>query len=251
MTKLDYLYVTNWSLWWDLKILFRRFRSCSAGAALTSGRLGVALLGRRGHVEDVCKLVGELRVLERCDDSGRGAGGAPPSACRVGWSRSASAIAATSSGRRSWRFPRSSECRARRRRARRRGSACRRRGTRRSCPGRSSARVPGGRFCIGRKSRSAVRISSIDSACVTVPVQVGPIRATARDLRRSPSERTPARWISIRSPRARVARASRRSTASSRIHVRAREDVDVVDRAAERRRTRAPRRCWRPSCVCR
>jgi lipopolysaccharide/colanic/teichoic acid biosynthesis glycosyltransferase len=21
MTKLDYLYVTNWSLWWDLKIL--------------------------------------------------------------------------------------------------------------------------------------------------------------------------------------------------------------------------------------
>ena len=54
--------------------------------------------------------------------------------------------------------------RGRRRRAPRRGSAAARRGTRRSSPGRSSRAVPRGRSCMGRKSRSADRMSATVSS---------------------------------------------------------------------------------------
>ena len=50
MTKLDYLYVTNWSLWWDLKILCQTIPVVLGGAARTDGDL--RLSGRRAADDD-------------------------------------------------------------------------------------------------------------------------------------------------------------------------------------------------------
>ena len=38
MIRIDYLYVANWSLWGDIKILFRRFRTYSRGAGCSADR---------------------------------------------------------------------------------------------------------------------------------------------------------------------------------------------------------------------
>ncbi len=233
MTKLDYLYVTNWSLWWDLKILCQTI-------PVVLGRRGAYWRQRQPRAEHLVEDPGSRAARRRYSNRATTVGWAGNGAdrpldiarCHPG-GRSDHSLDIVRAGKAARsRPPRG--CRARHHLARRREWAYPRRGTRTSCRARwSRARPAGDHASEGRGDR---RSSSA--------------RSTARrgypwSLRRAAcgngevaSFSTPARWSSSTSPQTAPTREHRRRSPRQE-DVRPRQDVESGKAPSSARRKAA------------